>query len=118
MDAYNANPSSMELAITGFERNNSEKKVLILGDMLELGAESEKEHKYILELVKSFGFQNVYLVGPEFTRLNTEIGWHCFLDCELARMWIEYHPFSDTSILLKGIAGYEAGDAGDGIVKT
>ncbi len=105
MDAYNANPSSMELAITGFAKNNSGNKVLILGDMLELGNKSEKEHIYILELVKRSGFQNVYLIGPEFTRLNTEAGWHCFIDSDLARLWIEHHPFLDASIFLKGSRG-------------
>ena len=105
LDAYNANPSSMELAITGFAKNSSMNRVLILGDMFELGIESEKEHIHILELLKRLGFKDVYLIGPEFTRLNTETGWHCFNDCELARMWLEHHPLLNTSILLKGSRG-------------
>ena len=105
MDAYNANPSSMELAIKGFEKTSSRNRVLILGDMLELGMESENEHKKILELVKQKGILDVYLVGPEFSKINTETVWHCFFDCELAGLWIAHHPFQDSTILIKGSRG-------------
>jgi UDP-N-acetylmuramoyl-tripeptide--D-alanyl-D-alanine ligase len=105
LDAYNANPSSMELAIAGFARDNTSNKVLILGDMFELGTESEKEHIHILELVQLTGFKDVFLIGPEFTRMNTEVGWHCFNDCELASLWLEHHPLLGSSILVKGSRG-------------
>jgi UDP-N-acetylmuramoyl-tripeptide--D-alanyl-D-alanine ligase len=107
LDAYNANPSSMELAISGFTKNKNTQPVLILGDMLELGAESDKEHKHILDLVKSSGFTYVYLVGPVFTRINTERGWHCFTDSELARIWLQHHSFEGATILLKGSRGMQ-----------
>ena len=70
MDAYNANPSSMKLALSSFSRLNSENKVLILGDMLELGEEEEIEHDDLIEVVQELGFNNVYLVGKIFNCKN------------------------------------------------
>ena len=105
LDMYNANPSSMEMALQDFSGSTNARKVLILGDMLELGGECDKEHKQILELVEKLGFTEVYLVGPVFTRLNTKREWLCFQDSELARIWLDYHRLSDATILIKGSRG-------------
>jgi len=105
MDAYNANPTSMKEALETFERTTFPVKILILGDMLELGNESEKEHEAILRLIEHMQFQGVYLVGPVFTQLNRKREFICFQDVELARMWFGYHPIKDTAILLKGSRG-------------
>ena len=102
LDAYNANPSSMEQAIKEFAGSWDGEKVLILGDMMELGAESEKEHQAILELIGNSGIHEVYLVGSIFTRNNTERSWHCFQDSELARIWFEHHQIKNKTILIKG----------------
>jgi UDP-N-acetylmuramoyl-tripeptide--D-alanyl-D-alanine ligase len=105
LDMYNANPSSMELALQDFSGSTNARKVLILGDMLELGDECDKEHKHILELAEKLGFTEVYLVGPVFTRLNTKREWLCFQDSELARIWLDYHRLTDATILIKGSRG-------------
>jgi UDP-N-acetylmuramoyl-tripeptide--D-alanyl-D-alanine ligase len=105
LDMYNANPSSMELALQNFAGSPGSKKVLILGDMLELGSESDVEHLNILTLIGKLGFQDVYLIGPEFTRLNTVREWLCFQDSELARMWLDHHRLTGAEILLKGSRG-------------
>jgi UDP-N-acetylmuramoyl-tripeptide--D-alanyl-D-alanine ligase len=105
LDMYNANPSSMEPALQEFAGSFHNRKVLILGDMLELGAESDKEHLVILELIEKLGFTEVFLVGPVFTRLNTKREWLCFQDSELARMWLDHHPLTDAAILIKGSRG-------------
>lgn len=63
LDAYNANPSSMEAAIENLAAMKADKKVVILGDMFELEEEAEKEHKLLGELVKSKKFDGVYLCG-------------------------------------------------------
>jgi len=102
LDMYNANPSSMELALQNFAGSTHVRKVLILGDMLELGNECDKEHQNILELIEKLGFTEVYLVGPVFTRLNTKREWLCFQDSELARIWLDHHRINDAAILLKG----------------
>lgn len=105
LDMYNANPSSMEPALQNFAGSPHTRKVLILGDMLELGNECDKEHQNILELIEKLGFTEIYLVGPVFTRLNTKREWLCFQDSELARIWLDYHRLTDATILLKGSRG-------------
>jgi UDP-N-acetylmuramoyl-tripeptide--D-alanyl-D-alanine ligase len=105
LDMYNANPSSMEQALDHFAKSATDNKVLILGDMLELGSESDHEHIRILQLISKLGFTNVFLVGPVFTRLNSERDWICFQDSDLARMWLDHHPVRDSIILIKGSRG-------------
>ncbi len=105
LDMYNANPSSMEPALRNFSVSTHVRKVLILGDMLELGSECDKEHLDLLELIEKLGFTEVCLVGPVFTRLNTKREWLCFQDSELARMWLDHHRINDAVILLKGSRG-------------
>ncbi len=105
MDAYNANPTSMRAAIETFSASEYQEKVLILGDMLELGVDSDEEHQEILALADQLLFANVYLVGPIFTRLNTRRGNLCFQDSDLARMWLEHHKITDSTVLIKGSRG-------------
>lgn len=105
MDAYNANPASMKEALETFEGTAFAGKVLILGDMLELGSESDKEHEEILLQAERMQFQSVYLVGPVFTRLNRKREFLCFQDADLARIWFNHHPIKDSAILLKGSRG-------------
>jgi UDP-N-acetylmuramoyl-tripeptide--D-alanyl-D-alanine ligase len=105
LDMYNANPSSMDLALQNFSESKHDKKVLILGDMLELGSESDNEHQNILDLIEKLGFTEVYFIGPVFTRLNTRKEWICFQDSELARIWFEHHRIADKAILIKGSRG-------------
>lgn len=105
LDMYNANPSSMELALRNFAESGYKNKGLILGDMLELGQACDPEHQLILELIEQLGFHDVYLVGPVFTRLNRKREWICFHDSDLARMWFEHHKIKDAAILIKGSRG-------------
>lgn len=71
MDAYNANPSSMKAALDNFEKQQDTVKIAILGDMLELGDDAEKEHQYIAELATTMPFNYVILIGENFS--NTTI---------------------------------------------
>jgi len=73
LDAYNANPSSMCVAIENFYDMKGESKWLILGDMLELGEYEIEEHKNILLLVKEKKFENVILVGEKFSKALSEL---------------------------------------------
>lgn len=70
LDAYNANPMSVEKAIQTLSSIEHENKMIILGDMFELGQESKKEHIKIINLCLSHGFSNVMLVGEEFSTVN------------------------------------------------
>jgi len=63
LDAYNANPSSMQVALENLAAMKAPHKMVILGDMFELGEEAEKEHRLIGQLAKTLGFDKVYLCG-------------------------------------------------------
>ena len=66
LDAYNANPSSMAVAIENFLQLNSPHKIVILGDMFELGEESKQEHKTIVDLLLNENGLACYFIGKEF----------------------------------------------------
>ncbi len=72
VDAYNANPTSMAAAVENFRMIDvAEPKMLILGDMGELGAVSEAEHRKIAEMTDDAAFREVWLVGNEFQKVST-----------------------------------------------
>ncbi|MEN6617990.1 MAG: UDP-N-acetylmuramoyl-tripeptide--D-alanyl-D-alanine ligase [Rikenellaceae bacterium] len=66
VDAYNANPTSMRAALENFNKMERTKTTLIIGDMLELGGESQNEHKAILNIIKEMRTDNLFFVGGEF----------------------------------------------------
>ncbi|MBN1198649.1 MAG: UDP-N-acetylmuramoyl-tripeptide--D-alanyl-D-alanine ligase, partial [Bacteroidales bacterium] len=80
LDAYNANPSSMSAALHDFDRSFQGNNVVILGDMLELGKESEDEHLAILGILEKLNFDKVFLIGPIFSKLNKNPDWITFED--------------------------------------
>ena len=108
LDAYNANPSSMKVAIENFARIHANRKILLLGGMMELGAESIAEHKALVELVASLGFKEVVLVGGDFIYtkdLFTQYTNANFIykDNALeAREWLQQLNPQDSYILVKG----------------
>lgn len=71
VDAYNANPTSMKAAIDNFKEMKAERKMVILGDMKELGEYSLKEHNVIVQMVNNAGFDKVWLVGDQFIQTNS-----------------------------------------------
>ncbi|SFS71846.1 UDP-N-acetylmuramoyl-tripeptide--D-alanyl-D-alanine ligase [Lutibacter maritimus] len=72
LDAYNANPSSMSAALENFNQLKASKKVVFLGDMFELGSESLIEHQKIADLVSSYNFNEVYLIGKAFSTTSAK----------------------------------------------
>jgi len=72
MDAYNANPTSMMAALEGFKNNSHPAKLVILGDMFELGNSASEEHEHIASFLKSTSINNAWLVGSNFFRTNSE----------------------------------------------
>ncbi len=107
LDAYNANPTSLEAAIRNFSEMQSDHKILIIGDMLELGMHSKSEHTRILEIIEESNFQTILLVGPEFSAVCKHPQWHCFPDSEMAREWILKNPIHNAFILVKGSRGIQ-----------
>ncbi|MBN8672718.1 MAG: UDP-N-acetylmuramoyl-tripeptide--D-alanyl-D-alanine ligase [Chitinophagales bacterium] len=100
LDAYNANPSSMKLAIENFAKLPAANKVLILGGMAELGGESLQEHKAISELIQQYNWKAVVLVGGDF--LKIEHPFITFTDAAAAKAWLQDQHFENTHLLIKG----------------
>lgn len=104
-DAYNANPSSMKEAIDNFVKMHNGRKVIILGDMLELGKYSKEEHKKVLKQLNEYDFHSVYLVGKEFNQHNDQFNFNFYNSLpELYEHFIK-SPVKDCLILLKGSRG-------------
>lgn len=72
MDAYNANPSSMQAALANFAQSPQSDKAVIIGDMLELGTEATVEHQNIIRQLEELGFKKVYLIGENFYNTNSD----------------------------------------------
>ncbi len=104
MDAYNANPSSMALAIQNFAEMKYGQKMLILGDMLELGDQSAAEHQNIVELLKKYAFDNVILVGEEFIKTKTD-NYLIFETAKEVVAFLQMNPVKEKVILIKGSRG-------------
>jgi UDP-N-acetylmuramoyl-tripeptide--D-alanyl-D-alanine ligase len=106
LDAYNANPSSMEPALKSLQAMSAPCKVAILGDMLELGENSPKEHAAILRLAAKMGLDHLVLVGKEFGQTDFgRYGALHFPDHTAAKAWLEHQNLENALILIKGSRG-------------
>ncbi|MBT1702617.1 UDP-N-acetylmuramoyl-tripeptide--D-alanyl-D-alanine ligase [Chryseosolibacter indicus] len=106
LDAYNANPSSMQAAIENIAAMNVPKKVLILGDMFELEDEAAKEHQEIGRLIKEKGFEQVYLCGALFkTALHEIPKAKYFAKKDELIDELKTFPIKDATILVKASRG-------------
>lgn len=100
LDAYNANPSSMQVAIQNFSKLDAAQKVLLLGSMAELGEESMQEHQQLVNLLLSYKWKEVVLVGDGFGELS-----HPYIQLKNsseAADWFRSQNFSHTHFLIKG----------------
>jgi len=105
VDAYNANPTSMAAALDSFQMAEADEKLLILGDMLELGKESQIEHLGIVQKLKNMHFTNVILVGPEFVSAAEGSGFLSFDNNKQTLEYLKANPVKGKLILLKGSRG-------------
>lgn len=104
LDAYNANPSSMTVALENFNQLKSKHKIVFLGDMFELGKESKNEHQKIAELATSFNFSKVYLIGKAFSTLVVENAF-IYESFESFKNSNKNLNINNTTILIKGSRG-------------
>jgi len=105
LDAYNANPTSMAAALENFAHLNTErKKLVILGDMRELGETSRSEHAAIIQLVKRLGLDAV-LVGPEFMQAAPEVALRRFPNVAAAVEALKAAKPTGLLVLVKGSRG-------------
>ena len=110
VDTYNANPTSMGVALDNFARTSFREKTLILGDMLELGPESAAEHAAALARAMTLS-KEIYLVGEAFTEAAKGVrcaeakGIQCFPDSEALRVHLQKNPVKGRTVLIKGSHG-------------
>lgn len=105
LDYYNANPSSMTLALENFAALKHDPKMVILGDMLELGEASAAEHDAIVELLQQKNITNALLVGPLFMAAGKKINAKTFASSDDAVAYLKAHQQKDSTILIKGSRG-------------
>ena len=102
LDTYNANPSSMAESLKNFTNFNGA-KTIIIGDMLELGEESEVEHQSILDLATSLNFDEIITVGNEFKKINATS--KSYLNSKELSDYLKSNKIESRNILLKGSRG-------------
>jgi len=102
LDAYNANPSSMAAALKNFHNYSALAKMVILGDMMELGEHSLEEHREIIILARKLSLGRVCCVGEQFCQVAKGGNELCFSNLQLAEQWFRDHPARNLTILLKG----------------
>ncbi|GAO28185.1 UDP-N-acetylmuramoyl-tripeptide--D-alanyl-D-alanine ligase [Geofilum rubicundum] len=103
MDAYNANPSSMAVALENFRSIPAEKRVVVLGGMKELGIESSAEHQILMDQLKAMAPDLAFLVGPEFKELVPKTkGYFWFESGEALIRHLTSHPVENALVLVKG----------------
>ena len=103
LDAYNANPSSMQVALENFDTLKAPSKVVILGDMFELGKESVHEHQAIVDVATAFNFDETYFVGENFNIAKTNKPQ--FKTYQAFEEFLKKNPLKNSSILIKGSRG-------------
>ncbi|MDG1841652.1 MAG: UDP-N-acetylmuramoyl-tripeptide--D-alanyl-D-alanine ligase [Crocinitomicaceae bacterium] len=104
IDCYNANPSSMKAALKSIKESNKKNKVVILGDMLELGQDSQKEHQSLLDLAKKYKLE-VYAVGEIFNSIQSDTIKNKFKTSDQALKHFTKKPIKNSVVLVKGSRG-------------
>ena len=106
LDAYNANPSSMGVALQNFIQLPESKKVAFLGDMFELGVESLKEHTELVESLKNEVQIQFYFIGLDFYKAKIDLDHFTFFETfEDLKKALEHMKFENNYILIKGSRG-------------
>lgn len=109
MDAYNANPTSMEHALINLSKQDHLHKFFIIGDMLELGDEGPAEHERILKLAQTLQLKGI-AIGPVFYSLSTNFGFTFFPSTSQALDALQTSPLHGRMILIKGSRGMKLED--------
>ncbi len=103
LDAYNANPTSMRAALVNFSNIKSDHKVVILGDMFELGSASNEEHQSVVNYIDTLNIDTAYLIGSHFFETNTvskKIKF--FNNFDGFKDFLKHKSFKNTTLLIKG----------------
>jgi UDP-N-acetylmuramoyl-tripeptide--D-alanyl-D-alanine ligase len=109
VDAYNANPTSMQAAISNFMNSPGKNKILIIGEMAELGDATETEHLTLISELAELAAERIFLVGNSFYNYKVPVEFMRFRNAQELSEWLKENPIKDSNIMLKGsrIAGLE-----------
>lgn len=114
LDCYNANPSSMAAAIDNMAAMEAEKKMLVLGDMFELGESSAEEHQRVVDrIAEKLPDAVTLLVGKNFAATQDDIGAVRLADADAATEWLKAHLPEHTLVLIKGSRGMKMERCGE-----
>lgn len=108
IDAYNANPTSMAAALENFRQMQAENKMVILGEMRELGKDSTTEHQNIINILDNVNVNEIWLVGQEFQYTNRSLlttANRVFSNVDEVKQELSNLPLKDKMILIKGSNG-------------
>ncbi len=104
-DYYNANPSSMMVALDNLEGVPAEQKVMILGDMFELGSDAAMEHRFVIDKAISTASNRRIFIGEEFYRMKGSVNAEFYKNTIDASTAIKQNPVRNATVLLKGSRG-------------
>lgn len=106
LDAYNANPTSMQAALDNFSVLKEDNKIVVLGDMFELGKDAAVEHQHISDVVANMQLSNAYLIGENFykTKIKNE-GVRTFKSFDDFKQHFTNNKIKDTLFLIKASRG-------------
>ncbi|MGB1043925.1 MAG: UDP-N-acetylmuramoyl-tripeptide--D-alanyl-D-alanine ligase [Flavobacteriaceae bacterium] len=100
LDTYNANPSSMELALRSFHQTYGENSLPIVGDMFELGNHAKVEHQNTVHLLQDLGFKNAVLIGTHFSTTKSDYLKFLYLDDFI--QWLKINTIEEKHLFIKG----------------
>lgn len=103
LDAYNANPTSMKLAIENIAQLEADNKWLLLGAMKEMGETAAAEHQALVDLLQQLGLKQVILTGAEYEGTRNPYPW--FATAQELKDYLLQHPIQNATLLIKGSRG-------------
>jgi UDP-N-acetylmuramoyl-tripeptide--D-alanyl-D-alanine ligase len=105
LDAYNANPDSMQASVIAFTKIEKPNKWFVLGDMFELGEYTHEEHQRIVNMLEDAQAKNVLLIGDAFAQTTKPANYYCVRETPLAKELLHKLALDGCTILLKGSRG-------------
>ncbi len=107
LDAYNANPTSMQLALANFNEMDEKNKIVFVGDMYELGENSHEMHQDIVNTIEEMNFEESYLLGDLFNKTKFSSKIKAFDTLEDLHNNVNFSEISNSTILIKGSRGMQ-----------
>ena len=107
LDAYNANPTSMQLVLSNFNTISEKNKIVFIGDMYELGENSHEMHQDIVSAIEEMNFDQTYLLGDLFNKTKFSSKIKAFANLEDLNNNVNLEEISNSTVLIKGSRGMQ-----------